>query len=159
MLLEIIATYDTHTFSSIGYVLVGTTCLKKESVKARSKSVNVLGFLFTLLSLSLRTPMKSRHDSLRWKTSLKNFSAPQINLFGSTKIPLLMLVNYILHWLVSRRVESPHCICWWIKSTLWSQESAPPTQNWLWMFRTRIPLLQEILRDLTMFLQERAQHT
>uniref|UniRef100_M1DUH3 Uncharacterized protein n=1 Tax=Solanum tuberosum TaxID=4113 RepID=M1DUH3_SOLTU len=37
--LEIIATYDTRTFSSMGYVLVGTTWLKKKSVKARTKSV------------------------------------------------------------------------------------------------------------------------
>ncbi|KAL3337878.1 hypothetical protein AABB24_030166 [Solanum stoloniferum] len=37
--LKIFATYDTRTFSSMGYVLVGTTWLKKESVKARSESV------------------------------------------------------------------------------------------------------------------------
>ncbi|KAG5571787.1 hypothetical protein H5410_061553 [Solanum commersonii] len=37
--LEIVTIYDTCTFSSIGYVLVGTTWLKKESIKARTESV------------------------------------------------------------------------------------------------------------------------
>uniref|UniRef100_M1DZD0 Uncharacterized protein n=1 Tax=Solanum tuberosum TaxID=4113 RepID=M1DZD0_SOLTU len=34
-LVEINATYDSHTFSSMGYVQVGMKCVKKDSVKAR----------------------------------------------------------------------------------------------------------------------------